>query len=545
MKFDSRFNYKNTIIFSILILSILYFFAGVADNAALLSHIARENPCLYGFRQLLSIIIVFSLGYIYLNLINGINERWHLLLSFPAGMVIWVVISYVELIVGIHYTLWGTLALAYGLLAAAHLVLKKRIKGIIQERNIFIILLSAAFVAASGMNYIFRSFDTFFFFTNYGHALSIWGTFDNFVGERVYVFNQIGQFFPILNSLASFLGLDQGFQMMVFAGYNLLLIFAISMLEMLKKSTIHKEGMRKAFALTATILLVSSTSFIIGSRWILANMYCMLYIFIIMLLVAMQLEDHEGVSKSAAVIIIASLGAGLGILRKDGIIFMAFLVICIGAIRQFNKIELLEMFLPAAVTEGLWILFVKVILGTRDPGRQVRYGSTTIASNKNVLFIVAIIVAVILYILIGRDILLFIEKKTKYITQYWIMLAFLVMLIIPCIKKKGWLIFDNFDYTVRNLFGKDSAWGLSAYILVAILVLSMLSGVRLDFGNFVWIGYAVLNFVSYSIIDDKVLWVNWDDSYSRVLMQIIPICLWVCCMHIWNDVIVRENKVKE
>lgn len=124
------------------------------------------------------------------------------------------------------------------------------------------------------------------------------------------------------------------------------------------------------------------------------------------------------------------------------------------------------------------------------------------------------------------------------------MLVTLLLLLIPCVKKKSWLIFDNFDYTIRNLFGSDSAWGLSAYVFVILIVLSMIPRFNLDFGNFVWIGYVILNFVAYSIIDDKVLWVNWDDSYSRVLMQIVPVCMWVCLGCIWKNLITNENRVE-
>jgi len=551
---NNSFFYRNkNIFFGVFILfSIAVFVDGMLLNSGLLRDIARENVLFYGCRQLLAILGLYFIGYYTINPLRGLTLEWHMLFSFPVGMVAWVVPSYIQLLLGIPYTLVGTV-----IIISVFLILlnwrfpvhehKERAKEYISNNFLPWLMMAAGLIAASGLNYIFRSFDTYFFFTNYGKTLALWGNYADFVGERVYVFNQVGQFLPIINAYTTMLGLDQCFQIMVFADYMMVLIFGATLYYVLlamggkKKSDISPEALKKEnlknmtpmkWTIVATAYLCTCTAFVIGSRWAISNMYCMLYMFVIVSVIFLGKNDI--IDKISAETLVAISGMALSILRKDGIILLVFLMIVITCSERYKKKDLFVMFAPGALMELSWIFYVKVVLGTKTLSRQVRYGSTTIASTKNVLFIVVIVVAGILFISIGLELLKFIEKHVKYINRYHVMMAGLLLLIIPCAMKKGWLVFDNFDYTVRNLFGYDSAWGLSAYTLFALLVVACLPRPKLDWENFLWMGYAVLNFVSYSLIDDKVLWVNWDDSYSRVLMQIVPVLVFVCAVKIWR-----------
>jgi len=581
---ENSFFYRNKkIIFGVLILiSAAIFVDGILLNAELLRDIARVNPFVYGIRQLVAILLLQVFGYFTLVPLEGLPRKWRTLFAFPVGMVVWVIPSYIQLLTGIPYTLMGTVGIILVfliILNRASPVSRERLAQSRQQMWEYYLpwlMLVACFLAGSGISYVFRSFDTYFFFTNYGKTLAIWGNYADFVGEKVFVFNQVGQFLPILNAYTSMLGLDQSFQIMVFADYVVVLIFGAGVYDILttyerKKSANDKpvsvierepsyeaglkarimevlvgENIRKMtvmkWAAISTAFLITCTSFVIGSRWAISNMYCMLFIFIIT--VTLHLEMHEVIDKKSFVVLVAISGSALAILRKDGIIIYVFLMMVITCSERFSKKNLMIMLLPGSLMELSWIFYVKVIIGMKTMSRQVRYGSTTIASTKNVLFIVAIVVTGILFVLIGLKVLKYIEGKAPVLNRYRVMMLGLLVMIVPCVMKKGWLIFDNFDYTVRNLFGYDSAWGFSAYTLFVLVVMACIPRPKLDMGTFIWAGYAVLNFVSYSMIDDKVLWVNWDDSYSRVLMQIVPVVVFICAEKIWKNV-VRESKSSE
>ncbi len=45
-----------------------------------------------------------------------------------------------------------------------------------------------------------------------------------------------------------------------------------------------------------------------------------------------------------------------------------------------------------------------------------------------------------------------------------------------------------------------------------------------------WAGYALLNLASYCTVDSKAFWVNWDDSYNRVLQQILPVFVFIMAL---------------
>ena len=93
-------------------------------------------------------------------------------------------------------------------------------------------------------------------------------------------------------------------------------------------------------------------------------------------------------------------------------------------------------------------------------------------------------------------------------------------------------IIDNVDFVIRNIFRYPSSWGISGLIFGILIVLSIVNRLELDYFQFVWIGYAFLNLISYCIVDSKWFWLNWDDSYNRVLLQIVPVFVFVMAVKI-------------
>lgn len=151
---------------------------------------------------------------------------------------------------------------------------------------------------------------------------------------------------------------------------------------------------------------------------------------------------------------------------------------------------------------------------------------TSIANNKNIFFIGLILAGSYAYLLFGHDLLKRIEKLTPrlpFLTEYSMILAGMFVLLCYSFVLKKDIIIDNMDFVIRNMFRYPSSWGISALFFGVLIVWSVTVRIRLDYMHFLWIGYAFLNFVSYCIVDSKAFWLNWDDSYNRVLQQIVPV----------------------
>ena len=542
---------KNTKKISILFasLSFLFFLISMFLNKDYFEAIAYDSVFLYQGKQLLAIILLFAAGFCFLcGVMKRLPAGWIVLYAFPAGACLWVFASLFLLLLGIPYTFGLTIGLIALCLASIHGIRIWRFRRFASDsdgkRNgwntaipFFLLLLGLACLASSGFVYKFVSYDSYFYFTNYGHTLTITNNFRDIAGNNSFTLTNISQFLPLLNSYASFWGLDQCFQIQAFLAANTAICFFYGLYEYclstkadgslfpLKGASAHGNAL--LFSALFTLLLLSSTSFITVASWVLANMYCMVYIF--MLFLSSFLVSHLQYEKGDSLILISIWFAALTLLRKDGIIFAAFFLICFCAGELFSKKQLALCFLPAVFAEAAWLFYVRVVLSAKVS--QATYSS--IANNKNIFFVCCIIAGSILYILIAHDILKWLERKIPALTEYIVLFAGMLMLFAASIKMKNLdIIIDNVDFVIRNMFRYPSSWGISALFFGVLLTFSLTALLRLDYLHFLWSGYAFLNLVSYCIVDNKSFWLNWDDSYNRVLLQIVPVFVFIMAVKI-------------
>lgn len=517
----------------------IIFIASLFLNQDYFESLAYDNIISYELRQLFAIILLFAIGFIFLTAIrNTLSFQWITLFSFPVGICFWVFSSFLLLLLGIPYTFFSTMFLIIAILAGFCAVQYRQLHSQtpvilhIKDAFPFLILFSGlALLAASGFLYTFVSYDSYFYFINYGHTLTIVKNFQDIVGENSFTLTNISQFLPLLHSYTAFWGLDQAFQIQAFLAYNIIVTFFYGIYQFAYRTfsthnfttdnalSIHKKA--AVFSTLFTFLLASSTSFIISSAWVLANMYCMTYIFF--LFAASFLVSHLDTAPREALILISFCFTALILLRKDGIIFASFFLICFSSICLFSKRHLALSFLPGVLMEIWWLYYVRAVLSP-DVSQGV-YSS--IANNKNIFFVGCIILGSYVYLLIGHDILSWIEKHIPFITEYYIILIGMTVLLYYSFTVKKDIIIDNFDFVIRNMFRYPSSWGISALFFGVLLVFSLLPRFKLDYLQFVWSGYAFLNLVSYCIVDNKSFWLNWDDSYNRVLQQIVPVFVFI------------------
>ena len=495
--------------------------------------LAYDSVFSYQLRQFGAILILFLIGFFFFSVVSDtLSPGWISMLAFPMGICLWVFVSLVLLLLGIPYTLWLTsillTALMVSLLFVRHrtTTFHRKASTVISAALPFLLLfLGFAFIASSGFIYVFVSYDSYFYFTNYGHTLTIIQNFRDIVGENSFTLTNISQFLPLLNAYTAFWGLDQCFQMQAFLAFNIIACFSYGIYAY---GISKKAASKKVIFISSlfTLLLASSTSFIIVSSWVLANMYCMAYIFLLFIVSFLLWEKLF--SKKDALLIISICFTALTLLRKDGIIFAAFFLICFCCIELFSKKELAILFLPAVFAELWWLFYVRIVLNA-----QVSQAAfTSIANNKNVFFILLIIACSYIYIFFAHDLFTWISCKIKFLSEYLILFAGMFCLFLLSFLKKADVIIDNVDFVIRNMFLYPSSWGISGIIFGILLVLSLIPKPKLDYLHFFWSGYAFLNLISYCLVDSKAFWVNWDDSYNRVLLQIVPVFVFIMAVKI-------------
>ena len=541
----SKKTLKCALIFSIT--AFLFFLVSMFLNRNYFNALAYDNVFLYQTKQLLAIILLFVIGLGFLLIIkNTLSMPWIMIFSFPIGSCLWAFSSLILLLLGIPYTFFFTILLIGIFLLLLTFILihfqtnsttglplsvaesfrhhatvsKLSQLGQPEAFPFLLLFLGLAFLASSGFIYSFVSYDSFFYFTNYGHTLTIVNNFKDIAGNNSYTLTNISQFLPMLNAYTSFWGLDQCFQLQAFLTSNVLVCFFYGIYQYCLKFSSSTKPTVYSFLLT--LLLASSTAFITTSSWVLANMYCMAYIFF--LFAASFLGSHLELGNKEAMFLISFCFTALTLLRKDGIIFASFFLICFCSIQLFTKKQLSLLFLPAVIAEIWWLFYVRVILNASV--KQATFSS--IANNKNIFFVACIIIGTWLYLHFIHDLLLKINAKITFFTEYTILFAGMVLLFIASFfLKDANTIIDNVDFVIRNMFRYPSSWGISAFFFGIVLTLSLVKEFRLDYLHFLWSGYAFLNLISYCIVDSKWFWLNWDDSYNRVLLQIVPVFVFI------------------
>lgn len=506
--------------------------------------LAYDNLFCYQLKQLAALCIMWMIGVLFLLLIRTVlSDSMVILLGFPTGLCLWTFASFFLLMAGIPYTVPAVAVI----LLAVYVVLfflRRRASGrqlpgkafpgrenassthglsffLSCNFPILSVLLGAMLLCSTGIVYVFLSYDSYFYFINYGNSLTILKSFADIVGSNSFTLTNIGQFLPLVNSYAAFWGLDQSFQIQAFLTFNLLACFFYGSLCLFRKNLSAKKAL--FFSALLTLFLASSTCFIILSSWVLANMYCMVYLFLIVFVIDV---GNHGIHNPEVCILVSMFLTALSLLRKDGIIFAAFVCVWIALRDMWSKKTQLLVFLPAAIVELWWLFYVRIVLDA-SVGQAV-YSSVT--NNKNIFLVVAAIVGTCVYILLVHPFLEHLFRNRLSFPQGETLLLYLGMIgLIGLLTLRDWnFIVDNVDMTIRNMILFPSIWGISAVMYAMLIVITMLKKPFWDADTFLWLGYIILNFISYSMVDSKWFWVNWDDSYMRVFLQIVPVIVFIC-----------------
>ncbi|MBE5847947.1 MAG: hypothetical protein E7300_09760 [Lachnospiraceae bacterium] len=575
----------------------LIFLISMIVNKGYFEPITHESVVWYQCRQALAILLLYLIGNLFLCFATArLKAIFRVLFAFPIGMCLWVFVSYVSLLAGLPYTMYNTMRFLVMVLSMTYLAARRyhelldrsgekarafasvhrppgpysskkdtpQARDNMRTSHLHLIALGIAMLCSTGWLYVMISYDSLFYFINYGRALTVYQGFDAIAGANSFTLTNITQFLPLVCSYTAFWGLDQAYQIHAFLACNVVAAFGAGMYHILthdiaypdsgndqdcaaSTKSVHisvgsaagnlfrNKSRTLVFAVLLSTILATSTCYIVTSGWFLSNMPCMVYIFFLYLTTV--LCRKEIISQGAGSLLIGLCLAALALLRKDGIIYDAFFMVWMCSIELFSKKRLAALFAPAATFALSWLAYVR--LGMNVGVSRGYYSS--IANNKNITLVVAVIVMCYLYLVIGHTILSWICERVRFLHEIDFMYFAFVIGLLYVLKIHPDITIDDWDFAIRNLFLYPSSWGLSAVLFGILIMLSLVVRFDLRGDHFVWIGYALLNLISYCYVDNKIFWVNWDDSYNRVLMQIVPVMLLIVGRAFADNLSLRED----
>lgn len=241
-------------------------------------------------RQIVCVLLLFILGFIFLFIINeSINTVWLFLLSYPLGVLIWVGMSMVLLLAGIPYSLF-TMTVAI-ILFVALFVIRRRGENYHYDKEILmhgaIIGIGVLSIASTGIQFTFSSYDTRYFVELLGKSLVIEGRISR--DFKTYFVNS-GMGPATLSSLAYMFNVDS-----IYIVHHTLIInfFIMFYYSLYMKFREHWGGKRSTiFSLVSTLFLVLLPEIQLVGGWVISNAYIMVYLFVIIVLLD-QIKDKN------------------------------------------------------------------------------------------------------------------------------------------------------------------------------------------------------------------------------------------------------------
>jgi len=244
------------------------------------------NP--YIIRQLLVIVALFFTGAVFNALLIHRKKMFsYFLYAFPTGLALFGMIGFGLLIAGIHYDLMSIGACYVIVFAAVGIYWykcknreKPDIKGVVMwyAAALFITAI-LAYICCSGIIGVSVSNDSYYYYSVYPQTIVTKGeylrSFDVFLTD-------VGQSTAVLGTLPFLFGFEETFGIQLFLGFNLAAIFAVALYERAAEHISKRDA--GIFTVVVTLGLITATPYVVMTRWILANVYFMAFLFILFVL---------------------------------------------------------------------------------------------------------------------------------------------------------------------------------------------------------------------------------------------------------------------
>ena len=508
------------------VLSLLLLVVSMLMNRSYFHHLAYGSVVWYQTKQVLSLLFLFAVGYAFVKVIqHHLPELWVCLLAFPTAVCLWCFCSEFLLLADFTYRFWRVCFLiGAGILVCC---LFRRIRHIplaavtLPIGRTLAVVAGVCCLVSTGWNYIILNYDSYFYFSDYGKALTLMMSYKDIVSDNSFVLTNIGQFLPLVSSYMTYWGLDSGAPVLGFFIINLFAAFGTAVYEQ-----VHARfGTKRAagYAGVSLLLLASCSIFFLYTHWILSNTYILFYLFLLFYLGS---EHWKSPSVDRA-LLIGLYTLAVTMLRKEGLIIVCFLFICYSARKLYASWILALLFLPSAAYQIFYIYWLRHIIYART---TLAFGTSLLSDNFMKMMLLGI-VATFCYLLV----LHFLAERILKRYLMHVMTLFLIAALCLFMSKDLTLSVDFIDTWLRNFSG--IGFGFCSLQILLLVTLVLLVGhtpavrnekspkdreiPRYGYSLFFVLGNVLITFIIY--LQKRNLDVGIDNSGLRALYQIIPV----------------------
>lgn len=502
-------------------ISLLLFGISMLTNRDYYAEIALGSVYWYQLRQILSILLLYLFGYLFMKGIqHRLSDLWCHIMAFPSAVCLWCFMSQFLLLADFTYRIWRVLFLMTAFIALCYLI--RRIRKVPTAFCVRTLLPSLAVVTgiaclcSTGYCYIVLNYDSYFYFSDYGKALMTLMSYKDIVSKNSFVMTNIGQFLPLVSAYTTRWGLDTMIPLQCFMLINTLTAYAVCIYQ----AAVKAFRAKKAGIYTAgfVILLLSCTPFFLFSNWILSNTWIAFYLFLLFWLNLTYDPAHPGVDYA---LLFCGFSVAVTMLRKDGIIFICFLFVCCSyrlyrrlsdasqKSRRLHSAGLALIFLPSGLYQLFYLYYLTHIIHATT---TLSVGTSLLDGRLRLLLTLGILATMAyLFLLHG-----FIERLLKHRLPY-IFTAGLFGVFALFVLKERALLLDFIDVWFRNLFG--TAFGFALFGILLLVCLILLCRPVYDDSLFFVVGYLLVMLIIYW--NKGNLEQNIDNSGLRALYQIL------------------------
>lgn len=491
--------------------SVLVLVVSMFANRGYFDRLACANVFWYQTKQVLSLLVLFFIGYAFVKVIqHRLSELWVCLLSVPSAVCLWCFCSEFLLLADFTYRFWRVCFLMGAGILACYLF--RRLRRIPMQKitlpigKTLAVVVGVACLVSTGWTYVLLNYDSYFYFSDYGKALTLMMSYKDIVSDNSFVMTNIGQFLPLVSSYMTYWGLDSGAPVLGFFIVNLLSAFGIAVYEQVRGCFSKKKA--ALYTVFSLLLLTSCTIFFIYTNWILSNTYIMFYLFFLFYLG----KEHWDTPSVDRALLIGIYALAVTMLRKDGLIIVCFVFVCYSVRKLYPSPILAALFVPSAAYQLFYIYYLRHIIYART---TLAFGTSLLSDNFMKMMLLGV-AGTFLYVLL----LHFPAEKIfrKYLT--YVLTAFLILVLGAFLLRNP--LTQSIDY-IDAWFRNFAAFGFGYCIfgILLLIVLVVAAKPQYAYTLFFTFGYILITLAIYSNKPNAE--VGLDNSGLRALYQIIPV----------------------
>ena len=473
----------------------------------LLHVITKELSLDFFIRQLITVIILFSLGYVinYIVTWNKNDERTQLvrvILSFPVGLSVFTVSGLSMLIFNIDYNSLNIIFGVITLLLILLMIYRPKWNHFLSKKTVIFLGIGTvlAIIAVSGIISVGFSNDSMYYYSAYPHEIvrygRLWHKFDTFLTD-------VGQGTAVINTLPFLFGFNESFGIHNYFNISFICFFFYAVYD--EASLYYEIKKSLIFAAISTGFLVTSMPFVIISKLVIANVYFMETLFIVLYLNYRFKNDENGF-----VFIRALLLLMVSFIRIEGALFAGFAMLTYIMQNDYKKRDVAYETIPVIILQAMYFIRIYLLI-------DEIYAPYTFMNKGKAIVVVLFNVAVLIY---GFVLPAFSDKLKKYLSPVTVTFTALILVNALLFIYDYSLFLVNVKALMSNLL-LNSGWGFFAAVIV--VVIAIVPKVRISdcYFDYFFIGFLLVSFAACFARGDD-LRIDLFDSGNRVLLQIVP-----------------------